>query len=941
MILHDIFEQREPYQKAIDALEQHYIDGLRKKIGYLEQSLAQARTMEERQAIQKRIKEYQQEIVKQLSANEAQQTPGKPQPGQGIGDIQDPRVKMAQLQQKNRKGPLANVAAGLKAFVKGEPEPLGEQELGRRGIGVRNMKALQATIEQGLARTEFQFATGHRMFADEDDSDKLADYYNGMDSAGRTNFVYNVMSDPVKFVALCKQLGVTLTPVAAQQPDLPGIPSQGELPLSEKRSQKKKFKSTVAQREIEKAMAAEPAAGSPIEAFILKSIENDQAQSQQIQDLETKIQSLRATTAPTAKTAAPTPPTTPRATTVGPTPAKQPTTATTAPEQPATTVGIPEPTVEPAPAPDVKQLPKKDQKILSRVKRIEKRLQDRVDKYQTFNALKDTTPAQLQSMQKQINDLTAQLQAQRDQLSQPTKLKLGQDDIWDVEASLVRPSVSRTSEPISAMTEHGGGIGPRQHWQSLMRNEQAQDRSGKPMYQAREKFLVRHNGRDVAFFPDMEQAKVAAQEMQKDLKGYATVHRVMREGEMSKIDIMRQDLKLMSDLQFLRAHGMSKVVFQQKYRSLLKPAPQQDVPMEGTAQQFGQAVRMAGYTGRELEKDPAYKKSVQHARQEREQSQRNIERVQRGYGEDPEDYNDLDEMFNLPGTTIPRKSIIQGYTVFFNPETRTVSVTRGGDSEEAAIEQARIGTVNLKTFRNAAEKLIDRIEDQIVNEGVRDTTSATAVIACLLAGGTLSGCATAPEKTTTAQVVKTGQDVGRVIYNAKNITKAGTEEEVRQELKNIARGMSGRPQELNHSNILRIWRRINAPKELPPQPPQNEAVTKQPRTKQELLDIIDKIQRMSKQERNPANLQIMRKDIELLKKQYAHLKEDTAALAAEDAILKRIFVRHKDLMMEYGPDKITQAAEAVAYNVGDIAHITDDDINGWIGQVEQILGARP
>ena len=46
----------------------------------------------------------------------------------------------------------------------------------------------------------------------------------------------------------------------------------------------------------------------------------------------------------------------------------------------------------------------------------------------------------------------------------------------------------------------------------------------------------------------------------------------MAENKMSEIDAMRQDLELMTDQQFLRAYGMSKITFQQKYRSLLKPA---------------------------------------------------------------------------------------------------------------------------------------------------------------------------------------------------------------------------------------------------------------------------------------------------------------------------------------------------------------------------------
>lgn len=186
------------------------------------------------------------------------------------------------------------------------------------------------------------------------------------------------------------------------------------------------------------------------------------------------------------------------------------------------------------------------------------------------------------------------------------------------------------------------------------REEATQDKTGATMYQAKEKFLVRHNGKDVAFFSTVEQATQAAKELQKDLKGVATVHRVMREQDMaegwsdaivarrtgrartpysvyikgkkwkdfenddharavmdklkakfkeegrdpntitiaptdipegvvesnmSDIDIMRQDLELMSDQQFLRAYKISKEKFKQDYDYLLRPAAPQDTPM--------------------------------------------------------------------------------------------------------------------------------------------------------------------------------------------------------------------------------------------------------------------------------------------------------------------------------------------------------------------------
>ena len=116
---------------------------------------------------------------------------------------------------------------------------------------------------------------------------------------------------------------------------------------------------------------------------------------------------------------------------------------------------------------------------------------------------------------------------------------------------------------------------------------------------------------------------------------------------------------------------------------------------------------------------------------------------------------------------------------------------------------------------------------------------------------------------------------------------------------------------------------------------------KEPTTRQELLDRVDKIQRMMSLERDPANLQILRKELEMLKQRYQHLREDNASEAVERAILNRIMVAHTDLLMKFGPDKVMQAAEEVAYNVSDVDEIGNSDVNAYVAQVKQILGATP
>ena len=65
----------------------------------------------------------------------------------------------------------------------------------------------------------------------------------------------------------------------------------------------------------------------------------------------------------------------------------------------------------------------------------------------------------------------------------------------------------------------------------------------------------------------------------------------------------------------------------------------------------------------------------------------------------------------------------------------------------------------------------------------------------------------------------------------------------------------------------------------------------------------------------------------------------TSSEAVEIALIRRVLVAHTDLIMDFGLDKVTQAIEEVAYNVGDVDEIGSSDVSGWIHQVKQILGA--
>jgi len=65
-------------------------------------------------------------------------------------------------------------------------------------------------------------------------------------------------------------------------------------------------------------------------------------------------------------------------------------------------------------------------------------------------------------------------------------------------------------------------------------------------------------------------------------------------------------------------------------------------------------------------------------------------------------------------------------------------------------------------------------------------------------------------------------------------------------------------------------------------------------------------------------------------------EQDTSGV--ESAILRRIMTAHTDLLMKFGPEKVMQAAEEVAYNVGNVDEIGTSDVSAYVNQVKQILG---
>ena len=76
------------------------------------------------------------------------------------------------------------------------------------------------------------------------------------------------------------------------------------------------------------------------------------------------------------------------------------------------------------------------------------------------------------------------------------------------------------------------------------------DRSGQPMYQRQEVYMLTHNGREVAFYKlkDLKRAEQDAQGMQQKLGGEVHIRKVMREAEQPQDEVMKRLFKDFGDI---------------------------------------------------------------------------------------------------------------------------------------------------------------------------------------------------------------------------------------------------------------------------------------------------------------------------------------------------------------------------------------------------------
>ena len=297
MLSLDLFDskyERELREGAVDDLESRRIDDLNMKMSdlldrakeslYKNNPKAMAGLKREYQKFKDERDSYYKIREQQVPSKQDPFAYVKPEP-KGIGDVQDPQQKMAQLAQKAKKGPLANVGAGLKAFIKGEPEPMDEEQqaINPRALGVANFQRLVKANMGNTPTVSLEFIRPEENFKlDQTGLDLISDYYDGLESDQAKNyFIYRVLPSGDETTKVLKQLGWS----PQIQQSLPGIPTQGELPLQEKKKSNNddlEAGDVKVARELQKLRARYPAVRSDIEAVASAEIDSTERSQQQL-----------------------------------------------------------------------------------------------------------------------------------------------------------------------------------------------------------------------------------------------------------------------------------------------------------------------------------------------------------------------------------------------------------------------------------------------------------------------------------------------------------------------------------------------------------------------------------------------------------------------------------------------------------------------------------
>jgi hypothetical protein len=302
---------------------------------------------------------------------------------------------------------------------------------------------------------------------------------------------------------------------------------------------------------------------------------------------------------------------------------------------------------------------------------------------------------------------------------------------------------------------------------------------------------------------------------------------------------------------------------------------------------------------------------------------------------------------------IPAKSIIQGYTVFWDPETRMAYITKGGHDKEASLAHVKIATPIYKNFINGVTRSIDQLDQELSGDLAESLRPGEYHVWTVhLNDGTQRRFRVPsdeyPDERIKAYYARKGKQVVKIDYDwavhsdHMDENNQGPEyRAVKPVPANYGGGhRQGQPQKINYNSKPSAPIRGRTIKAEPVAVKETKPLSARERLQQE----VDRIKKQEQELRTG----LTGLDHERVQQQLKGIgrrmdpkktNEDKDTEGVERAILHRIMVGHKDLLLKYGPKKVMQAAEEVAYNVGDISEIGTSDVSSWVRQVEQILGA--
>jgi prefoldin subunit 5 len=170
-----------------------------------------------------------------------------------------------------------------KADVAEERKPYGDYPQSPRAFGAGNFQRIVRANMGNLPSVTLEFPKPKdNINLDKKGVELISDYYDSLENDSLKNhFIYRVLPSADEVLTVLKKIGWN----NAVQPDLPGIPTQGELPLQEKKKSNNddlEAGDVKVARELQKLRARYPAVRSDIEAVASAEIDSAERSQQQL-----------------------------------------------------------------------------------------------------------------------------------------------------------------------------------------------------------------------------------------------------------------------------------------------------------------------------------------------------------------------------------------------------------------------------------------------------------------------------------------------------------------------------------------------------------------------------------------------------------------------------------------------------------------------------------